>query len=98
MNKDGVLVVNGTQVFDPIKLEIGWNLVGCNSQAEKPVEEAMSSIVGEYNSIWTYDPDESKWFRYIPDGPEDENNLKFIQPGHGYWIDARELCWWYIGP
>jgi hypothetical protein len=98
MNESGVLIVNGMQVFDPIELEAGWNLVGCNSQEDdKSVEEAMSSIVGEYNSIWTYDTYEEKWFWYIPDGPEDENNLRFLLPCHGYWIDAKKKCSWDIG-
>jgi hypothetical protein len=98
MNDSGMLIVNGMQILDPtIELEAGWNLVGCNSQEDSsPVEEAMSSIVGKYNSIWTYDPGENRWFWYIPDGPEEENNLRFILPCHGYWIDAKEECWWDI--
>ncbi len=98
MNDSGMLIVNGMQILDPgIELEAGWNLVGCNSQEESsPVEEAMSSIAGKYNSIWTYDPGEGNWLWYIPDGPEEENSLRFILPCRGYWIHAKEKCSWDI--
>ncbi|MFC1717049.1 PKD domain-containing protein [Candidatus Poribacteria bacterium] len=97
MTEFGVLMVQGAQPDTAITLESGWNLVGYNYQSAKPVEEVMSSIRGKYNLVWTYDAHASLWLRYTPDGQSFLNNLEFMQPGRGYWIDAKERCVWDVG-
>ena len=81
-----------------ITLESGWNMVGYNSQNAKTVAESMISIKGKYNSVWTYDAYAGQWLRYIPNGQSFLNDLEFMQPGRGYWIDAKERCMWDVGP
>lgn len=95
MNQPATLIVKGVQPMTAVPLKAGWNLVGYNSQAPKPIEDCVSSI--ECHSIWTYDPHEGKWLRYFPEGPSFLNNMEFMQPGRGYWINAEEACLWDVG-
>lgn len=98
MIEPGALTVQGAQPDTAITLESGWNLVGYNSQSAKPVAEAMSSISGKCNSVWTYDAHTVEWLRYTPGGQSFLNNLEFMQPGSGYWIDMKERSVWDVGP
>ena len=90
-------MTQGAQPGTTTVLEPGWNLVGYNSQTAKPVAESMSSIAGKYNSIWTYDAHAGLWLRYVVNGQSFLNDLEFMQPGRGYWIDAKERCLWDVG-
>lgn len=96
MNQAVRLTVQGTPMSTTVQLRTGWNLVGYNSQLPQAVERCISSIEGKYDSVWAYDPDQGKWFRYIPDAPAFLNSLKFMVPGRGYWIYAREECVWDV--
>jgi len=96
MTEPGILMIQGTQPGTTIVLEPSWNLVGYNSQTAKPVAESMSSIAGKYNSVWTYDVHAGQWLRYIPNGQSFLNDLEFMQPGKGYWIDVKERCLWDV--
>ena len=98
MIESGILIVQGTQPDTSVTLGPGWNLVGYNSQTAKPVAEAVLSIEGKYNSVWTYDAHAGQWLRYIPGGQSFLNDLEFMQPGRGYWIDVKERCVWALEP
>ena len=62
----------------------------------KPLDEALSSIAGSYESVWTYNAAISEWERYVVNGPPSLNNLKTMAPGKGYWIRAIADCTWTI--
>ena len=81
----------------PIQLYTAWNLVAFMSSETMPVEDAMSSISGQYESVWTYDASKLEWLRYIVDGPDFLNNLVEMEPGWGYWIRTTEECVWDFG-
>jgi hypothetical protein len=94
MKYSGILIFQGTRVSTTITLREGWNFVGYNSEYPGALEDCLASINGKYRSVWTYDPDTEEWLRCIPDGPLFLHNLEFLQPGSGYWIDAKEECVW----
>jgi hypothetical protein len=98
MKQPGNLIVQGTQPETAIPLQIGWNMVGYNSETPKSIEDCMFSIHGKYNSVRTYDSNLGKWLYYIPDAPSFLNDLDFMQSGKGYLIDAKEQCVWDVGP
>jgi subtilisin family serine protease len=74
-----------------INLKKGWNLTGYNSLEIKPVSEAISTIAGKVDSIWTYK--NGRWYVYDPLHPG-FSDLVFMEPGLGYWIKIRESCTW----
>jgi hypothetical protein len=80
---------------EPIPLKQGWNLVGYNCLTAQPIEEALSSIDGSYNSVWTYDSIDREWRKYIVDGPAFLNDLETMDPGKGYWVNVTVDCTWY---
>ena len=77
-----------------ISLSSGWNLVGCNSTIELPLDSALEFI--NCKSVYTYDSLEEKWIRYIPGFPELINTLTHLKPGKAYWIYVTEDDLWYI--
>lgn len=97
MNQAGTLTINGIMPTTVIPLEIGWNLVGYNSLETKALLDAMSSIDGKYVAIWIYNAGTSSWMKYIVNGPEFLNDLEFLEPAMGIWIDSEEDCDWDIG-
>ena len=99
MQMDGScdLTLDGDEVaYEPIMLKRGWNLVGYNYPKAQPLEKALSSIVGNYSAVWTYDVANGGWKRHIADGPESLNNLRTMEPGKGYWVNATGNCKWTI--
>lgn len=88
MASPAVLVLDQQGVAqEPISLEPGWNLVGFNYLTPLSVEEALLSIAGNLDSVWTYNA-EGEWLKYIVKGPGFLNNLKFFEPNKGYWIHS----------
>jgi hypothetical protein len=85
------LSVTGTENETPIDLAEGWNLVGYPLSAEQDTSEAMSSIEGNFSSVWAYK--EGKWLVYNPENSI-FNDLDKMEPGYGYWIKAVNDCTW----
>jgi PKD repeat protein len=98
MIQTGMLMLQGTQPETAIMLEPGWNLVGYNSRAAKPIEDCMVSVEGIYSSVLTYDPFGDVWLQYTPNGTPFPNPLEFMQPGKAYWIHVEQDCLWDVGP
>lgn len=97
MSEAAVLEIDGDTVSnEPVPLNQGWNLVGYNSVTSQPLAEALRSINGKYDAVWTYLAKVGEWQRFIVDGPDFLNNLEQMQPGKGYWIDANIDCIWTI--
>ena len=83
----------GTTPGKTISLTSGWNLVGFNSTTSQSVADALSSIAGKYQNVWTYE--ESAWKLYDPVSPG-FSDLFTLEPGRGYWIKANEACTWTL--
>ena len=88
MTSDVTLPISGTiPESTSINVMTGWNLIGYNSLNSLPVADALSSITGNYNIVWTYDASDTSdhWKKYDPGAPFG-NDLTTMEPGKGYWI------------
>jgi hypothetical protein len=101
MKGDAVLILNGQNVSnEPIQLRQGWNHAGYNSLTAQPVENALLSIAGHFNSVWTWicDPTHANggyWMLYDPDSPL-ISDLQTLEPGMGLWIDTIDDWPWDV--
>jgi parallel beta-helix repeat protein len=101
MKDSAVLILSSEGASDePIQLKQGWNLTGYNSTVEQSVEEALSSIAGHFDSVWTWIPDLAYatggyWMLYDPEKPL-ISDLKTLKPGMGLWMDAIDDWEWSI--
>jgi len=93
MNVDSTLSCSLTDTSGPVNLNIGWNLVGYNSENPMPIGNAMASIDRKYISVWSYA--NGTWKFYDPAYPG-FSNLTQMEPGTGYWINAKEACTWTL--
>jgi hypothetical protein len=96
MNHPGTLIVQGIQPASAIPLKAGWNLVGYSSQTPMSIEDYLLTVEGMCSSIWTYNSGSGEWLRYYAGAPALLNNLEYLEPGSGYWIEANEDCIWNI--
>jgi len=97
MSSSATLTLEGWEVGNtPISLEPGWNMIGYSCLSAQPIEEALFSITGNYDSVWTYDAENGKWERCLVDGPEFLNNLDTMEPGKGYCIHVTAYCLWTL--
>lgn len=94
MINPAALILVGEATDAPIQLYEGWNLVGCNYTTVKSIEEAVAPIVSECESVWMYYAALNEWRRYVVGGLEYLNNLDFIEPKWGYWIEVSADCLW----
>jgi len=93
MAEDATLTISGTIPSNSIVLSSGWNLVGYNSGTAYAVDLALASIEGQYISVWAYI--DGEWQVYDPENPG-FSDLALMEPGYGYWINAREPCTWVL--
>ena len=95
-SQDVDLSVEGTALSDTsVSLVVGWNFVGLKKSEVIGVTTAMSSISGNYDSVWTYNTSEDKWYKYYTD-PDYSflNDLDNIEQKKGYWIKVTNGCTW----
>ena len=96
MKSDDTLSVSGSEpMVKSIPLSAGWNLVGYNSLSSMSTTDAMSSVAGNWNSVWSYE--NGNWKRYDLTGPDFLNDLTTMEPGKGYWIDMKSSDTWSLG-
>lgn len=71
-----------------ILLDKGWNLFSFNvTPANSNVEAVLASIDGQYRFVETFD---SVPLSFDPDLSSEENDLRALDPYHGYWIKMEE--------
>jgi hypothetical protein len=91
MRDNAELYIPEIAPVDKINLSQGWNLVGLNSAAALNMPQAISSILQNVISIWTYQ--DGKWKVYDSGNP-DFSDLTVLKPGYGYWIKVNSACSW----
>jgi hypothetical protein len=66
----------------------GWNLVAYPVRAAKPIAEALASIDGKYDLVYTYITTDTAqpWRIYSPGAPDFVNTLSRMEFGRGYWV------------
>jgi hypothetical protein len=93
MNLADTLYVQGElSAVTDIQLYTGWNLVGYPSLKTRTVVDALSSIAGKYDAVWSYNASDSS----DPWKSELDGDLTDMSPGSGYWIYVTEGCIWTI--
>jgi hypothetical protein len=93
---DTTFSVSGSEpTVKSISLASGWNLVGYNSLSSTSTTDAMSSVDGNWNSVWSFENGE--WKRYDLTGPGFLNDLTTMEPGKGYWINMESPDTWIWG-
>ncbi len=97
MNEPATLIIQGSSPEPTIPLKAGWNLVGYNSHDPAPLIQYLSNVENNYNSIWAYDSTAEEWSQYYVSAPTFLNDLEYLEPGSGYWIEVTEDCIWSIG-
>ena len=61
------------------ELEIGWNLISISVRpADMSVGQALSSIDGKYDAVWTYNAGSGEWQRYDLSSPPFLSNLEEV--------------------
>jgi hypothetical protein len=91
MSNNAELYIPEAAPVDKVNLSQGWNLVGLNSAATLYMPQAISSILQNVISIWTYQ--DGKWKVYDTANP-DFSDLNVLKPGYGYWIKVKSACTW----
>jgi hypothetical protein len=91
MSDNAELYIPETVPVYGVHLSHGWNLVGLNSASILNMPQAISSILDNVISIWTYQ--DGKWKVYDPENPE-FSDLTVLKPGYGYWIKVNSACTW----
>ena len=82
------------QAFN-ITINKKWNLISTPfTLMNDTPENTFKDIEHQIDSVWTFNG--SEWFVYSPDGIENDN-LKHIIPGWGYWVLALEDTTFIIG-
>ncbi|MBF0474662.1 MAG: hypothetical protein HQK59_02345 [Deltaproteobacteria bacterium] len=93
MTQGGVLSVSGNAASKSVSLTKGWNLVGYSSCSSLSIDQALASISGTYQSVWSYV--NNAWKYYDPSSPG-FSDLTSMSPGYGYWINATAACTWTL--
>jgi len=70
---------------------VGWNLISIPTMPSDgtAIENVLGSAKDNIESVWQYDAgaaEGEEWKVYRPVG---ESNLTTMEPGYGYWIDAK---------
>jgi len=86
MTEPAFLVVTGTRTAHDISLQPGWNFIPCPTDCPMDIEEALSPIAGQYEAVWSYDPEKQRWQKYISLQKPFLNDLRNMTPGKAYWI------------
>ncbi len=94
MDDEASLKINGQLSYETIPIYTGWNLAGYRSIETWGIPEVLDPIASVLECIWTYETDTDKWHRYCPSGPPFLNDLEWVEPGKGYWIDATGDSEW----
>jgi hypothetical protein len=93
MDEAAQLEITGSRPSTAVNLKEGWNLVGFNSTASKPVEQAFSSIRSSIDIVYGFD---NPTYGYKTYSPSEGGQLTQLDPGTGYWVYAIEDVSWKV--
>ena len=78
----------------------GWNLIAYPIQQSASITEGLSSIHGNYSTVYVYDSTDTeewqRWKVYDVDAPAYVNTLDRLDFGRGYWISVTEAITLYL--
>jgi hypothetical protein len=69
-------------------------MIAYAGEQAKPVAEALSSISGKYDRVYSYRAEDTvdHWKVYDVSVPSYVNDLVTMEPGLGYWVYIKENC------
>lgn len=91
MRDNAEVVLIGGAPVDGIALSVGWNLVGFSSPDSRNISDAISSIDGYVDSVWSYQ--NGQWLVYDPQNL-DFSDLTTMDLCYGYWIKMNTSALW----
>ena len=81
------LEITGNEILSAeVNLSDGWSLIGWLSDDQTGISEALASIDGDYDKVFTYDAGSGWNYRARCDDGAWNGNLAHMEPGKGYWI------------
>jgi len=87
MKREAILSVVG-EPAGPVSIPLvaGWNLIGYPADEPLPVAEALASIDGRYDAVYSWAASAGSWRLYIPG--LGFSTLQEMTPGRAYWVHA----------
>jgi hypothetical protein len=87
---DGSCVVREDEcnVYYPLELDAGWNLIGFPSCDAMSTKDGLASIKGKYGDVFALV--DGEWLTYNRAAPQELNTLITLQPFQGLYIYMRE--------
>jgi len=86
--RDNECVDSYCELYMPIDLIAGWNLIGFPSCDAMPVEDGLSSIDGKYTDVFV--KENGVWYNYNANAPSEVNTLTMLDPLQGMYIYMTE--------
>jgi len=93
MSSSVVLSVSGPVLDEAISLNAGWEMPGYLSELGYSPEDALASIAGKFEKVWTIEG--GVWKLYDPDDLF-FSDLSEMKAGQGYMIKINENCSWML--
>ena len=75
-----------------VSLEPGLNMVGWMNCSKEDIDDALSSISGDYRYVARWNTSAQKFEVYNPKAPSGFNDVTTIDRGTGYFISAKQDC------
>jgi hypothetical protein len=77
-----------------IPLCVGWNLIGYPSASPRSLPDALASIAGKYDLVYTYNASDvaDPWKKFDPNAPPFVNDLTQMRAGVGYWVRVTQAA------
>ena len=86
VTQPSAILIAGTRATQDIGLAAGWNLIPCPADSPMPVADALASVAGQYESVWTFDTAGGAWQKSVAGQAGFVSNLDGMEPGRAYWI------------
>ena len=80
------VIVTGDQHARAVSLQRGWNNVSYLGATKAP-SEALSSLSGQYSSVYRWDAVSQAYQLYAPGAPAFANSLSQLNPGDAVWLN-----------
>jgi hypothetical protein len=83
------VMVAGDQHARAVSLQRGWNNVSYLGAAKSPAD-ALSSLSGQYSSVYRWDAGTQAYQLYAPGAPAFANSLSQLNPGDAVWLNYTQ--------
>ncbi len=91
VKEDDVLTVDGEKITDAFRTELnkGWNLISYIPETDQAPEKYFADLIDSKNAIVITGFDDGH-LSYQPSASDNENSLKVLKNGSGYWVKIEE--------